>query len=60
MGVISLDFCFVLLAFFFFSITDRQISELEYVRVIAGKCCGFVRYCYRACAEFAKLAMADG
>mmetsp|Transcript_12019 Transcript_12019/g.20073 ORF Transcript_12019/g.20073 Transcript_12019/m.20073 type:complete len:500 (+) Transcript_12019:97-1596(+) len=38
----------------------EAFGELEYVRVISGKNCGFVRYIYRACAEFAKLAMADG
>jgi hypothetical protein len=35
-------------------------GELEYVRVIPGKNCGFVRYCFRASAEFAKAAMNDG
>jgi hypothetical protein len=35
-------------------------GELEYCRIIPGKNCGFVRYCFRASAEFAKLAMDDG
>ena len=38
----------------------EAFGELEYVRIIPSKNCGFVRYCYRACAEFAKTAMSDG
>ncbi|KAH3761697.1 pre-mRNA-splicing factor cwc2 [Pelomyxa schiedti] len=36
-----------------------EFGELEYVRVLAGRGIGFVRYRLRTAAEFAKVAMGD-